>query len=147
MNFIGLDLGTGAVKGVVWDGEKVVYGNSVEVAFIREGDAVEIDTKVYRESVLKLIRDLAAASDAPVAGIAMCAASGNTLVTAADGTARVRVLMKNSPGIVNLKLRLAYDPEKLSLTGYEAGDLSGLSFGPDTANPFTFSWTGTRRPM
>ena len=92
MNFIGLDLGTGAVKGVVWDGEKVVYGNSVEVAFIREGDAVEIDTKVYRESVLKLIRDLAAASDAPVAGIAMCAASGNTLVTAADGTPKTRIV-------------------------------------------------------
>jgi len=92
MNFIGLDLGTGAIKGVLWDGEKIVYGNSVEVAFIREGDAVEIDTNGYRESVLSLIRDLAAAGDAPVAGIAMCAASGNTLVTDGRGTPKTRIV-------------------------------------------------------
>ena len=92
MNFIGLDLGTGAVKGVLWDGEKIVYGNSVEVEFIRDGDAVEIDTNGYRESVWRLIRDLAAAGSAPVAGIAMCAASGNTLLTDADGTPKTRIV-------------------------------------------------------
>ena len=92
MNFIGLDLGTGAVKGVLWDGEKVVYGNSVEVEFISEGDAVEIDTNGYRESVFSLVRDLANAGDAPVAGIAMCAASGNTLLTDADGTPKTRIV-------------------------------------------------------
>ncbi len=92
MNFIGLDLGTGAVKGVLWDGGKVVAEASVEVEFIREGDAVEIDPDAYRDDVLGLIRRLAAAGDAPVAGIAMCAASGNTLVTGADGTPRTRIV-------------------------------------------------------
>ena len=92
MNLIGLDLGTGAVKGVLWDGEKIVHGDSVEVEFIREGDAVEIDTDGYRESVLSLIRELAAAGNVPVAGIAMCAASGNTLVTDANGTPRTRIV-------------------------------------------------------
>ena len=92
MNFIGLDLGTGAVKGVLWDGEKVAAENSVEVEFVREGDAVEIDADGYREGVLGLIRELAAAGDAPVAAIAMCAASGNTLVTDADGTPRTRIV-------------------------------------------------------
>ena len=33
MNFIGLDLGTGAVKGVLWDGERIVAEKSVEVVF------------------------------------------------------------------------------------------------------------------
>jgi sugar (pentulose or hexulose) kinase len=92
MNFIGLDLGTGAVKGVLWDGERIVAEKSVEVEFVREGDAVEIDAGGYRESVLGLIRGLAAAGDSPVAGIAMCAASGNTLVTDADGTPRTRIV-------------------------------------------------------
>ena len=92
MNFIGLDLGTGAVKGVLWDGAKIVAEKSVEVEFVREGDAVEIDAAGYRESVLGLIRGLAAAGDAPVAGIAMCAASGNTLVIDADGTPRTRIV-------------------------------------------------------
>ena len=92
MNFIGLDLGTGAVKGVLWDGEKIACGNSIEVEFVRAGDAVEIDPATYRESVLSLIRELAAAGDAPVAGIAMCAASGNTLVTDGRGTPKTRIV-------------------------------------------------------
>ena len=92
MNTIGLDLGTGAVKGVLWDGARIVGSGSMTVDFIREGDAVEIDPLAYRDGVLKLIRDLAAQGDAPVAGIAMCAASGNTLVTDADGTPRTRIV-------------------------------------------------------
>ena len=92
MNTIGLDLGTGAVKGVLWDGARIVGSCSMTVDFIREGNAVEIDPLTYRDGVLKLIRDLAAQGDAPVAGIAMCAASGNTLVTDADGTPRTRIV-------------------------------------------------------
>ena len=43
MNTIGLDLGTGAVKGVLWDGARIVGSCSMTVDFIREGNAVEID--------------------------------------------------------------------------------------------------------
>ena len=62
------------------------------------------------------------------------------------GTARVRILMKNSPGIVNLRLHVSYDAQKLTLTDAEAGDLAGVSFGPTTGKPFTLSWTDAIHP-
>lgn len=89
---IGLDLGTGAVKGVLWDGSGIVSGDSVPVSFLREGDAVEIDPLPYRDAVFGLIRRLAAAASGPVSGIAMCAASGNTLITDGNGTPRSRII-------------------------------------------------------
>lgn len=89
---IGLDLGTGAVKGVLWNGEHVVAARSVPVDFIREGNAVEIDTVSHRDRIFGLIRALGAESACGIDAIAMCAASGNTLITEQDGTPRSRIV-------------------------------------------------------
>ena len=59
----------------------------------------------------------------------------------AGGTVRVRILMKDSPGIINLRLRASYDTEKLTLAGTEAGSLSGVTFGPMSNTPLVISWT------
>lgn len=82
--YIGLDLGTGATKGVLWNTQEVVASSTETVEFIREGDAVEIDPILYRDRILQQIRKLAAAADDQIRGIAMCAASGNTLILDQD---------------------------------------------------------------
>lgn len=84
--FIGLDLGTGATKGVLWDGEKILAKSSVEVEFIREGERVTLESASWLEKSMNQIRDLAGKANSPVEGISMCAASGNTLVTDENGT-------------------------------------------------------------
>ena len=78
---IGLDLGTGATKAVLWDGNKIVKSSSLEIPFIREGECVTIESKSWLEKSLQQIRELAEVSCEPIDAIAMCAASGNTLVT------------------------------------------------------------------
>jgi sugar (pentulose or hexulose) kinase len=92
MKTIGLDLGTSALKGVLFDGEKIVAESAREVTFIRDGDMVEIAPQAHWADCLSLIRELAAASDEPVAAIAMAAASGNTLVAAPDGTPKTNII-------------------------------------------------------
>ena len=67
MKTIGLDLGTSALKGVLFDGEKIVAEGAREVTFIRDGDMVEIAPQAHWADCLSLIRELAAASDEPVA--------------------------------------------------------------------------------
>ena len=92
MKTIGLDLGTSALKGVLFDGEKIVAEGAREVTFIRDGEKVEIAPQAHWADCLSLIRELAAASDEPVAAIAMTAASGNTLVAAPDGTPKTNII-------------------------------------------------------
>ena len=82
---IGLDLGTGATKAVLWDGEKIVKSSSMEINFLRDGEKVTIESRSWLEKSLQQIRDLAACADAPIAAISMCAASGNTLVADKNG--------------------------------------------------------------
>ena len=83
---IGLDLGTGATKAVLWDGNKIVKSSSMEIEFLRDGEKVTVESKSWLEKSLQQICSLAACADAPIEAIAMCAASGNTLVTDKKGT-------------------------------------------------------------
>ncbi len=82
---IGLDLGTGATKAVLWDGNKIVKSSSLEIDFIREGECVTIESNSWLEKNLQQIKELASFADAPIAAISMCAASGNTLVADKNG--------------------------------------------------------------
>lgn len=83
---IGLDLGTGAVKGILWDGKRILAQDAFEVTFLRTETRVEIAPLPYREEVFSLLRRLAAKAPSKVDSIAMCAASGNTLVTDGNGS-------------------------------------------------------------
>ena len=83
--YIGLDLGTSNLKGVL------IRGNSIAAREVRsnsflypEKDHVEIDPEGYFSLVYDLIRSLAEKSRGPVKGIAGCAASGNTLLMGKD---------------------------------------------------------------
>lgn len=94
MNCIGLDLGTGAIKGVCWnDGKGILQSLFERVAFAHPAPGhVEIDPAQYRAQVVRIIGELAEAADAPVAGIAFAAASGNTLLCDAEGTPRTPIV-------------------------------------------------------
>ena len=82
MNCIGLDLGTGAVKGVCWNPAKGILKKiSERVAFEHPApDHVEIDPGKYLKQILRIIVELAQGADGPVDGIAFAAASGNTML-------------------------------------------------------------------
>lgn len=82
---IGLDLGTGATKAVLWDGNKIVKSSSLEIDFLRDGEKVSIESFSWLEKSLQQIKDLAAYAKAPIEAVAMCAASGNTLVSDEKG--------------------------------------------------------------
>ena len=85
-SYIGLDLGTSNLKGVLIRGGRIAASAVRRVAFLRpEPDRTEIEPEGYFALVLDLIRELAGRSGEPVAGIAAAAASGNTLLLEPDG--------------------------------------------------------------
>jgi xylulokinase len=84
---IGLDLGTSAIKGVLTDAQGQVLAEAeADSVFLhpREG-WVEVDPGQHYRHVREVIRELATAAPGEVAALAMAAASGNTLLTDADG--------------------------------------------------------------
>jgi xylulokinase len=92
MKSIGLDLGTSAIKGVLYDGKQVLAEGHRDVPLLREGEKVEIDALGHWEDAWSLICELGRQSDEAIVGIAMAAASGNTLLTELDGTPRTRIV-------------------------------------------------------
>lgn len=87
-NYIGLDLGTGAIKGVCWHPVKGVLRKSskrVTFSYPRPG-FVEIDALEYEALILNMLHELASAEATPIGGIAMAAASGNTMLCDKEAT-------------------------------------------------------------
>lgn len=83
--YIGLDLGTSNLKGVLVRGNTIVAREVRSNSFLYpEEGHVEIDPERYFASVYDLVGALAAKSHGPVKGIAGCAASGNTLLMDED---------------------------------------------------------------
>ena len=93
MNTIGLDLGTGAIKGVCWNPERGILSTASErIPFLHpQAHWEELDPNAYREQVLRIIRTLAASVDS-VDGMAFAAASGNTMLCAPDGAPRTNII-------------------------------------------------------
>ena len=69
----------------------------------------------------------------------------------AGGEFDVAINLENNPGIISLKLDVAYDSEVLELVGVAGGDftgatdedlgtVNGFSFGPLTNNPIAVNW-------
>jgi xylulokinase len=87
-HLIGLDLGTSAIKGVLVDARGRVLAEAEAATDLlepREG-WVEVEPEGHYRKVCGILRELAAAAPGEVAALAMAAASGNTLLTTADGT-------------------------------------------------------------
>jgi len=84
---IGLDLGTSAIKGVLTDQAGTVLAETEKTtAFIHpQPDWCEIFPEQHYQDVCGVIRKLSAAAPAPVAALAMAAASGNTLLADVAG--------------------------------------------------------------
>ncbi|MBR2373499.1 MAG: hypothetical protein IKA87_04640, partial [Lentisphaeria bacterium] len=87
MTSIGLDLGTGAIKGVCWNSSKGILKKiSERVVFnYPAADHVELDPQQYKEQILGIIKSLAEAAGENITGISFAAASGNTLLCTAQG--------------------------------------------------------------
>lgn len=86
-HLIGLDLGTSAIKGVLMDARGRVCaeaGADTNLVHPRVG-WVEADPEGHYRQVCGVLRTLASASPNGVTALAMAAASGNTLLTTADG--------------------------------------------------------------
>ena len=94
MTSIGLDLGTGALKGVCWNARQgVLKSISRRVTFDHPAPGrVELDPAAYTELVLDIIRSLAESCEEEITGISFAAASGNTLLCAPGGTPRTPVI-------------------------------------------------------
>lgn len=94
MNYIGLDLGTGAIKAVLWNKEKGILERiSERVEFSRPAPGfVEMDPDAYLEQFMKIVKTLAAASGKEISGIAFTAASGNTLLCDQEGNALTPII-------------------------------------------------------
>ena len=75
----------------------------------------------------------------PVIGAA-AADSGEFVVSTTEAgrgeTVNVTVSIKNNPGIVSAKVKVAYDSDVLELVSAQDGVFAGVAYGPTTNNPF-----------
>ncbi len=85
--FMGLDLGTSAIKGVVIDavGNVVAEANRRTTLTHPKVGWVETDPEQHYLDVCEVIRRLVADAPGPIAALAISAASGNTLLTDKNG--------------------------------------------------------------
>ncbi len=64
----------------------------------------------------------------------------------AGETVSVAVRIQNNPGIVGLRVAVGYDASVLTPTAMVEQDLTGVSFGPLTANPLSILWVDAIHP-
>ena len=85
--FIGLDIGTSALKGVLTDAcGKVLAEARAENCLLHPQEGwVELDPETHYRNICRTIRKLTADSPSEVTALAMAAASGNTLLADTDG--------------------------------------------------------------
>jgi xylulokinase len=91
---IGLDLGTSSIKGVLMDEDgNVCNVTAKQIECLNSQDGwVESDPEVHRKNVFEVIRELTEHAPAPISALAMAAASGNSLLTSADGTPLTNII-------------------------------------------------------
>ena len=125
---IGLDLGTSAIKGVLTDTRGSVLaeaGAETRLLHPREG-WVEVDPEQHYRSVCRVIRQLAATAPGEVAALAMAAASGNTLLSAAGGAPLSK--------IINWMDRRAEQEPPAALAGLTAAGVAQITGWPCVAS-------------
>lgn len=82
MFVIGLDLGTSAIKGVLFDSEKqeIAAEDSIHIDFITSDCKTEINPEEHYQSLCKILRNLAGKTDQKIVAMSMAVASGNTVL-------------------------------------------------------------------
>lgn len=87
-SLVGLDLGTSAIKGVLVDAQgRVLAEAGAATCLLHPHEGwVEADPELHYRNMCRVVRELAAAAPGEVTALAMAAASGNTLLTTAEGT-------------------------------------------------------------
>ncbi len=85
--FIGLDIGTSALKGVLTNARgDVIVESGTENAFLYpQEDWIELDPETHYQNICRIIRTLNESAPGEVSALSMAAASGNTLLTDSDG--------------------------------------------------------------
>ncbi|MBR3844331.1 MAG: leucine-rich repeat protein [Clostridia bacterium] len=68
------------------------------------------------------------------------------MIARAGESFTVAVDVKNNPGIVSAKLKVAYDADVLEVLSMEAGVFEGVTFGPVTNTPLVFNWMDSIHP-
>ncbi len=92
--YIGLDIGTTALKGVLTDGRcRILAEATADHALLhpREG-WVELVPEAHYQNICAVIRDVVAAAPGAVKALAMAAAAGNTLLTDAEGVPLMNIV-------------------------------------------------------
>jgi hypothetical protein len=94
MNCIGLDLGTGTIKGVLWNpADGIIASAKRTVPLLRPQEMfVEIDPETYFDTLYSLLAELAEKSDSSIEGIAFAAASGNTLLCNENAVPQTQII-------------------------------------------------------
>lgn len=73
--------------------------------------------------------------------------SVNNVEAAAGETVDVVVSLANNPGIVSMRIEIAYDASVLEFAGKAPGTaFGGMAYSPDTANPFIANWVDSLKP-
>jgi len=91
---IGLDLGTGALKGVAVapDGQLMAVATVPNPLLYPRPGWVEQDPAAHYQAVCALLRELTGQVQGPVAGLAMAAAAGNTLLCDGHGVPLTNII-------------------------------------------------------
>lgn len=94
MNCIGLDLGTGTIKGVLWNpADGIIASGKRTVPLLRPQEKfVEINPETYFDTLYSLLAELSGKSDSPIEGIAFAAASGNTLLCDENAVPQTQII-------------------------------------------------------
>ena len=94
MNCIGLDLGTGTIKGVLWNpADGIIASGKRTVPLLRPQEMfVEINPETYFDTLYSLLEELSGKSDSPIEGIAFAAASGNTLLCNENAVPQTQII-------------------------------------------------------
>lgn len=140
---IGLDLGTSAIKGVLVDLEgQVVAEAAVATEFKHPQDGrVEVEPESHYQRVCEVLRALTASSSVTVRGLAMAAASGNSLLTDAGGTPLT--------AIINWMDGRARQQPLSALNGLTAAEVREVTGWPclDTFPLAQLAWLREHRPQ
>lgn len=139
---IGLDLGTSAIKGVLTDARGTVLAEAgADTRFVHPSDGwVEVEPDQHYRNVCGVIRELAAAAPGDIAGVAMAAASGNTLLAGADGAPLMN--------IINWMDHRAEQKPPAALAGLTSADVTQVSGWPCVSSfPLAhLAWLRVNRP-
>jgi sugar (pentulose or hexulose) kinase len=140
--FIGLDIGSSTIKGVLTDGCGSVLAEAGAVNSLVSPGAgrVELDPEAHYRNVCQVLRELAGSAPGGVTALAMTAASGNTLLSGSDG-------VPSGPVISWMDRRCVQEPPEI-LGGFDVAEVRQVTGWPcvDTFPLAHLAWLKENEP-